>query len=335
MLSIPSFSLRTVALAALVLAVLGQADAWATFPGRNGAVAVTTWGSIRNDRSSGIGLFDPRSGRLVSSVPVCDYTYGVDTPGSYCDRSGSAALSPDGQKAAVVAREMRCTPSGTTCESAEALRIIPFGGEPQVLPLSQPVAADRWGEGFDGVSWSPSGTELLLERPLSASGGPGLFVAPVTEVNRLRLVAAGSDADWSADGRIVLVRNSNLYVGRVGRPFRQLTHRGGTEPSWSPHGQWLAFVRNGNLYAMRSSGGSPRQITRRGARAPAWSPDGKQIAFFRRGTQFGERVTYFFTVQWKRGRARQIGREPLDNPDQGDGVGSYVESGPDWQALPR
>ncbi|PWF42875.1 S9 family peptidase [Massilia glaciei] len=72
---------------------------------------------------------------------------------------------------------------------------------------------------------------------------------------------------------------------------RQLT--AGTQdsaPRWSPDGNHLAFLRQGEkdgkptppqLWLMALAGGAPRQLTHlaKGAGNPVWSPDGKSIAF--------------------------------------------------------
>jgi Tol biopolymer transport system component len=65
---------------------------------------------------------------------------------------------------------------------------------------------------------------------------------------------------------------------------RRLTYRGGSSPSWSPHGTQLAFVRanrtgRAGIYLVRRDGSDLRRLTTGGD--PAWSPDGKWIAFVR------------------------------------------------------
>jgi dipeptidyl aminopeptidase/acylaminoacyl peptidase len=79
-------------------------------------------------------------------------------------------------------------------------------------------------------------------------------------------------------------------------PPRRLTHGWrDTEPTWSPDGRWLAFVRaertdNGDgapkvgkpqLWLMPVDGGEPRRLTDHplGVTAPAWSPDSTRLAY--------------------------------------------------------
>lgn len=84
------------------------------------------------------------------------------------------------------------------------------------------------------------------------------------------------------------------YVGQLwmtstaaGSIPRQLTFSkdGASQPTWSPDGKQLAFVRTvdgkSQVFVLSLGGGEPMQLTRfkYGALAPRWSPDGKQIAF--------------------------------------------------------
>jgi len=58
----------------------------------------------------------------------------------------------------------------------------------------------------------------------------------------------------------------------------------GTDPSWSPDGNRIAFTRwsgtgfISDVYVMDADGGNARLVTRNGYH-PTWSPDGRQLAF--------------------------------------------------------
>jgi TolB protein len=93
-------------------------------------------------------------------------------------------------------------------------------------------------------------------------------------------------------GRIVYVREGNLWIWQEGAT-RQLTS-GGTwrQPSFSPDGAEIAYVYQEqnftDIFAMATDGSKSRRLTRgQAARVldndwsarPAWSPNGAQIAF--------------------------------------------------------
>jgi len=51
-----------------------------------------------------------------------------------------------------------------------------------------------------------------------------------------------------------------------------------SEPTWSPDGSKIAFVRKDGIYVMNADGSGQRRLTDAGG-GPAWSPDGSKIAF--------------------------------------------------------
>lgn len=63
---------------------------------------------------------------------------------------------------------------------------------------------------------------------------------------------------------------NNIYViGADGRGRRQVTYRGGSEAAWSPDGKYIAFIRNYDLYVVRSNGRGLRRVVD----APDQDPD--------------------------------------------------------------
>ena len=113
----------------------------------------------------------------------------------------------------------------------------------------------------------------------------------------------------------------DIFITRLGGTPRRLTHRGGSSPSWSPHGYNLAFVRRDNVYIVRRNGRGLHRVTRRGASNPAWSPDGRWIAFIRNGDLYVIRPN---------GEDR---RRVVHGAVTALGEGPQVQS-VDWQALP-
>jgi Tol biopolymer transport system component/DNA-binding winged helix-turn-helix (wHTH) protein len=107
-----------------------------------------------------------------------------------------------------------------------------------------------------------------------------------------RFTVGGSsytDPAISLDGRAVAYVSDQtgsleLYVVGVAPGSKELaiTADGGQnqQPAWSPDGQWLAYFsqKNGGVWVVQSSGGTPRRIVEFGS-SPSWSPDGRSIVF--------------------------------------------------------
>jgi len=104
----------------------------------------------------------------------------------------------------------------------------------------------------------------LLTMPFDADGAGGLG-APT------ELTTGGNDLRFfspSPDGSEVaaeMERGGEVHIWRIapGRlPFQLTTEKGKRDgyPRWSPDGASIAFVREGDLWAMSSDGGNPRRI---------------------------------------------------------------------------
>ena len=76
-----------------------------------------------------------------------------------------------------------------------------------------------------------------------------------------------------------------FVVNADGSGQRNLTHSVGiyADPTWSPDGQKIAFLRDGEIYVMNADGSGQRRLTRNEATDSdqSWSPDGTKIAFRR------------------------------------------------------
>jgi TolB protein len=157
-------------------------------------------------------------------------------------------------------------------------------------------------------SWHPDGDEIVYTS-YRDDGRPHIFVlARVGRSGRILRALPSTTSHYRAtfapDGRkLALVAKSagegasEIYtVDRRGRGVRQLTRNRSIDvsPSWSPDGEWIAFVsdRSGSpqIYVMKADGTSERRITFNGGynTSPAWSPDGRWIAYEARvgGGQF-------------------------------------------------
>ena len=151
-------------------------------------------------------------------------------------------------------------------------------------------------------AWSPDGTRLAFvsrrhigDNAIYVMNAGGSGVARLTNY-------AGPEASpaWSPDGaRIAFVRSGRclnadctskgsgqLHVMNAnGSGVRSLTNDPGSEgdPSWSPDGTRIAFVRESDIYVIDVNGGPEQRLTNdQRSRSPAWSPDGARIALARK-----------------------------------------------------
>ena len=145
-------------------------------------------------------------------------------------------------------------------------------------------------------------------RPLADLAGDGRAVGfpalpPQTDL---------SDAVWSSEGELAVVRRGAVAAGRVGH-LRALGV--GTSPSWSPDGRRLAVVSRGQITLRTLAGHVTARLVR--GTSPAWSPDGRFIAYLgsdhtlRIITLAGRRVRVLGGVQ---GRTVDWGPTPFPSP---------------------
>jgi dipeptidyl aminopeptidase/acylaminoacyl peptidase len=196
---------------------------------------------------------------------------------------GSPRFSPDGKYISYT------SPRGVASgRGSQVFLLDRSGGEPQKL-------TDVNG-GVDGYEWSPDGKRLVLtvqdpdpdaNRPPAAATARPRTPSPVV-IDRYQ---------FKQDGQGYLGnRRTHLFLFDIeSKKLDQLTtgRYNETNPSWSPDGQWIAFVssraedpdkaNDSNIYIVEARlTAQPRQLTKfegpDGGR-PAWSPDGKWIAF--------------------------------------------------------
>lgn len=152
------------------------------------------------------------------------------------------------------------------------------GSQPRALKLSpdgtlltslRPRADDK--ERFD--LWARD-TRTGAERMLvdSEKVGSGAELSEAEKMQRERLRIGGSRGivayDWAPDGKAILVPlDGDLYLATLDGQVRRLTQTPGGElnPTISPGGGFVGFVRDQNLYVQPLAGGEVRALTTEGA----------------------------------------------------------------------
>jgi dipeptidyl aminopeptidase/acylaminoacyl peptidase len=190
----------------------------------------------------------------------------------------------------------------------------------------------RWSSDGQALAFSSSyggGVSIMYSDGSCLDCQPFTAVRPAFTVNRTLLTAVNdgrlfeyrsdglakkellgggvSDAVWSAQGHLAVVRHGRVLAGPLGR-LRSLGT--GSSPSWSPRGSELAVVRGGWVRVL----GVTHRFTRRLVKgsAPAWSPNGTSIAFIAAGYRLS-------VIPARGGRVR--------------GVGHVLGSAVDWQPI--
>jgi Tol biopolymer transport system component len=298
---------RALAAAALVaVLVLGAAPARATFPGENGQIAYTFWGADR----PGVSAFELRArrpgARLGTTIVRCVYPYRVqhDPP---CRELMHPAWSPDGEL--IAATELGPVETGER-------RLVILRADGSLLSRLPPLTSvEERGGGHTQTeadpAWSPEGSRLVFSGQTGFNdlgnrrSNLDVYVvnADGTGLRRLTHSRAGDTLPaWGvgrSGGRIAFTRNragrEDIYTIRLdGTGLRRVTRGGGAEPSWSPDGSRLAFVRSGRIHVVGADGGGLRRVVGGFGSQPVWSPDGRRIAFVRNFTN--PEVARIYTV---------------------------------------
>jgi TolB protein len=243
----------------------------ATFPGRNGLMAVDATGTI--EPGLRVRLVTERSdGTDVTTIRTHGYSF-------------SPAWTADGHWLAFV----NVSPS---TPGSRLMLERPDGSHPQVV--------HKWSDALiQDVSWSPNGRRMAISTLdhrilVIRRDGTGL-----TRLTRSRLGAWhpswSPGGGWIAYERDVRGQRSLISVMRPdGSGRRALVTVGrNLEPGWSPDGRWLVFSRldswhggskDSDLFVVRRDGAKLRQLTRTRRLSESWgafSPNGIKVAFIR------------------------------------------------------
>ena len=152
----------------------------------------------------------------------------------------------------------------------------------------------------DQPAFSPDGTQIAFR---SARDGGGIFVMGRTGEAVRRVTRFGYKPAWSPDGTELAIVTENvefnpqnsesrgeLWVANVQTgKLRRIEAIDASLPSWSPHGQRIAYfhrlgaIAGGHVWTVPAAGGAgpPTAVTSGKGRDwnPVWSPDGRYLYF--------------------------------------------------------
>lgn len=232
---------------------------------------------------AGAALWQRQGSNPRASVTSLPPAYTVPLT-SFPDDEFSPALSPDGK---LVAYSWQ----GGKKSGGINLYVQQVDGG---TPLQLTAGMDRVG----GAAWSPDGRFIAFIRGAIGGDRNGIYIIPALGGHERRLLTGERVValDWAPDGKYIAFgrkdsanspfRISFLNVDTL--EVRVVTDppagtRGDIEPSLSPDGQTLAFIRYGDdaseLFTMPAAGGQPRQVTFDNRRQDglAWTLDGQLV----------------------------------------------------------
>jgi Tol biopolymer transport system component len=191
------------------------------------------------------------------------------------------ALSPDGKSLAFVSRA-----SGN-----DDIYLQRVGGQ-NPIDLTKDST-----EGDTQPAFSPDGSTIAFR---SDRGGGGIFVMGATGESVRRLSDFGFNPAWSPDGKQVVVSTESVAqpLARTGLgelwtidagtgQKRKIFSGDAVQPSWSPHGERIAFwaiprtTSQRDIWTIPANGGTPVPVTHDPFVDwnPLWSADGKFVYF--------------------------------------------------------
>jgi Tol biopolymer transport system component len=201
------------------------------------------------------------------------------------------------------------------------------GGDPRRLTFTPGMD--------DFPAWSPDGGQIVFTSARNGSNEIYLMRADGTYQTNLTAALKKEDAyvsdhtpSWSPDGQYIVFVSTrdgdgayadaplrHLYLMHTdGSKFRLLTDRLSDTawPSWSPSGEWIAFITGGQLCMVHPNGSGQTcfntdfdvdgQVT--------WSPDGSQLVF---GSYMDNAHGNIYTINVDGSGLRQLTDAPGQN----------------------
>ena len=279
--------------AAIVLLLGGASVSNAAFPGANGMLLFAQETEHRYAR------FSAPTTSICSLAPAATQARKViyrqpRDPGTVAFVPLEPAASPNGEALAFTGQLVLGGIVVATGDGLNRIVVSPSGRSPSWTPDSERV---YYAEDGDILS-------------VSASGG--------TPTRRTTGAPDETEPDVSPDGRsityVVEVEDGNpagaiVVAGLASGPPRPVAPAlRGTDPSWSPAGDRIAFAAGGSLYAVAPDGADlVRLTTGTSDRDPDYSPDGRLLAFGRDGD--------IWTMRVDGSDLQNVTRSPIDEED--------------------
>jgi Tol biopolymer transport system component len=327
--------MRTLGLALLMLIVAAPA-ASASFPGRNGKIAV-----VQDDNCPEPPDDDPP--RVIKAYSPGGASLGRLTK---CDANRDG---PDWSR-----RGARLAFAQTTGGPAEFWSQKADGTDLRSMKI--PAEADF--EGTEGPSWSPDGRRVAFVKD------DAIWTAKTDGTGMKRVLARPCphcveilSARWSPNGRKIAFvasgagkkgfRQGLWVVNRNGKHRRRLA-KGGLEPDWSPNSKRIVYrsdyenkesggATGGNLYVIRVKDGRKHRLlhTRSEvATVPVWAPNGKSVAYvelrFGAGDVGFDLKARLMRLSAKGGKPHRLHKLPDPPVDEGFFASPDIA----WQARP-
>jgi WD40 repeat protein len=136
-------------------------------------------------------------------------------------------------------------------------------------------------EQLDQAAWSPNGKYVAVGRPFSG-------IVSVMDIATGQIVSslhAGAPIEtiplnWSPDSRKLVADfgNGGLYVWDAATAKEVVVYQGGTQPTWSPNGKYIAVTNGTTVKILDASNGKLLQTYASQASSLAWSPDSASLA---------------------------------------------------------
>lgn len=302
--------------------------AGASFPGRNGRLAVA---SLDADLGGRLRTVNPDGSALRTLVSPAPDLGAVHNP----------AWSANGRRL-VFGYEERQEDGSLVFGGLGAIGVS--GGSPVKLPVP---GAYRFGLD-QAPAWAPGGRRVAYTRAgkPDRNGARTLIYIARTDGTGVRRLAVGSDPAWSPDGKTIAYTGRSIGASagiwlrdaRTGKVIRRLT-TSGMRPDWAPDGKRLLYVtvgaQAGHVNVVNRRGGAARRLIRKriGFGRVVWSPDGRSIAYVRRVNRPGSDEQFGYGVWTRRlrtGAERRVFSTPMIDAEAGN---AYAEVS--WQPLPR